>query len=234
MRVDSTHAARHEGRHQAPHDTPHGAAHGASLDAAAAEGGSLPGSLRRLLDRNLHAHRQLFAALDALAPPICAAGALLADTLARGGRLFFFGNGGSASDSLHLAAEFTGRLRHERRPLAALALNADVAALTAIANDYGYAEVFARQLAALARPGDCAVAISTSGHSPNVLKALQATRFLGISAVALLGRDGGAARTLADHAVVVPHEDSARIQEAHIFIGHTWCGQVEMALGLVA
>ena len=195
---------------------------------------SAPGALQQLLDRNLRAHRQLFAELDALAPQVCAAAAVLAGTLARGGRLFFFGNGGSASDSLHLAAEFTGRLRQERRPLAALALNADVAALTAIANDYGYVEVFARQLAALARPGDCAVAISTSGHSPNVLQALKTARTLRVSTVALLGRDGGAARALANQAVVVPHEDSARIQEAHIFIGHTWCGQVEAALGLVA
>lgn len=219
--------------HPVLNDGPHGASHNAFNEGVHEAPGLPSGDLQKLLDRNLRAHRQLFAELDALAPQICAAGALLADTLARGGRLFFFGNGGSASDSLHLAAELTGRLRQERRPLAALALNADVAALTAIANDYGYAEVFARQLSALARPGDCAVAISTSGSSPNVLKALQVARTLGIGTVALLGRDGGAALALADHAVVVPHEDSARIQEAHIFIGHTWCGQVEAALGLV-
>lgn len=219
--------------HDAPHETAREAGDGARHDAPREGPAIAPGAMQGLLQRNLRAHRQLFAELDALAPAICAAAAVLADTLARGGRLFFFGNGGSASDSLHLAAEFTGRLRQERRPLAALALNADVAALTAIANDYGYAQVFARQLAALARPGDCAVAISTSGNSPNVLQALQVARTLGISTVALLGRDGGAARALADHAVVVPHEDSGRIQEAHIFIGHTWCGQVEVALGLV-
>jgi D-sedoheptulose 7-phosphate isomerase len=225
MTTDALHPVLHGGPLGASHDAFNEGVHEAS---------GLPScDLRKLLDRNLRAHRQLFAELDALAPQICAAAAVLTDTLARGGRLFFFGNGGSASDSLHLAAELTGRLRQERRPLAALALNADVAALTAIANDYGYAEVFARQLSALARPGDCAVAISTSGNSPNVLKALQVARTLGISTVALLGRDGGAARALADHAVVVPHEDSARIQEAHIFIGHTWCGQAEAALGLV-
>ena len=189
--------------------------------------------LQPLLQHNLQAHCQLFAGLQALAHDICAAALMLTDTIARGGRIFFFGNGGSASDSLHLAAEFTGRLRQERQPLAAMALNADSAALTAIANDYGYAEVFARQLAALGRRGDCAVGISTSGHSPNVLRALEVARNMDISTVGLLGRDGGAAKPLVDCAVVVPHEDSARIQEAHIFIGHTWCGQVENALGLV-
>jgi D-sedoheptulose 7-phosphate isomerase len=197
------------------------------------EPGGMHDKLLPLLQRNLQAHRRVFAELEMLAEDICAAAALLTGTLARGGRIFFFGNGGSASDSLHLAAEFTGRLRQERQPLAAIALNADAAALTAIANDYGYAEVFARQLAALGRHGDCAVGISTSGQSPNVLRALQVARSLGLSSVGLLGRDGGAAKALVDQAVVVPHEDSARIQEAHIFIGHTWCGQVESTLGLV-
>ncbi len=194
---------------------------------------TLPAPPQALLESGLAAHRAVFAALGALAPEICAAAELMTETLARGGHLYFFGNGGSASDSQHLAAEFSGRLRQERRPLAAHALNADSAALTAIANDYGFEEVFARQLAAHARAGDCAIGISTSGASPNVLRGLQAARELGIASVALLGRDGGAARALADVAVVVPHADSARIQEAHIFIGHTWCAQVEYALGLV-
>ena len=187
----------------------------------------------QLLAANLAQHRALFAELEALAGPVLAAAAQMTDTLRAGGRLFFCGNGGSASDSLHLAAEFNGRLAKERGPLAALALNADVATLTAIANDYGYEQVFARPLAALARPGDCLVALSTSGQSANVLLALETARECGVSSVALLGRDGGRARTLADCAVVVPHADSARIQEAHIFIGHTWCGVVEQALGLV-
>jgi D-sedoheptulose 7-phosphate isomerase len=211
-------SALHDGLRDGLHDEPQG---------------GTQDQLLRLLQRNLHSHRQVFAELEALTHDICAAAMLLTDTLARGGRIFFFGNGGSASDSLHLAAEFTGRLRQERQALAAMALNADAAALTAIANDYGYAEVFARQLSALGRPGDCAVGISTSGHSPNVLRALQMARTLGVSSIGLLGRDGGAAKTLVDRAVVVPHEDSARIQEAHIFIGHTWCGQVENALGFV-
>lgn len=186
-----------------------------------------------LFDRNLAAHRQVFDALDVLRPAVCEAAATMGEALARGGRLLFCGNGGSASDSLHLAAEFNGRLAAERRPLAALALPADCATLTAIANDYGYEQVFARPLLALGRPGDCLVTLSTSGNSPNVLLALEAARECGLRSVALLGRDGGRAATLADVAVVVPHQDSARIQEAHIFIGHTWCGQIERSLGLV-
>lgn len=182
----------------------------------------------------LDAHRRLFAELDALAAPVLEAAAVMTQAFRQGGRLYFCGNGGSASDGLHLAAEFNGRLAKERGPLPAIALNADVATLTAIANDYGYEQVFARPLAALARPGDCLVALSTSGNSPNVLLALETARECGVTTVALLGRDGGRARALADVAVVVPHGDSARIQEAHIFIGHTWCGIVEQSLGLVA
>lgn len=186
-----------------------------------------------LFDGNLRQHRCLFDGLEALRPRICSAAAAMVEALRHGGRLLFCGNGGSASDSLHLAAEFNGRLARERAPLAALALNADCATLTAIANDYGYEQVFARPLRALARPGDCLVALSTSGRSPNVLRALETARHCGVASVALLGRDGGDACALADIAVVVPHADSARIQEAHIFIGHTWCGQIEQLLGLV-
>jgi D-sedoheptulose 7-phosphate isomerase len=189
--------------------------------------------LEALFERNLLQHRRLFAELDPLRAGLCEAAALMADTLHGGGRLLFFGNGGSASDSQHLAAEFNGRLKRERAPLAAMALNADTATITAIANDYGFEEVFARQIAAHARPGDCVVALSTSGESPNVLRGLVTASEQGVASVALLGRGGGRARALADLALVVPHDDSARIQEAHIFIGHTWCGQIESALGLV-
>jgi D-sedoheptulose 7-phosphate isomerase len=189
--------------------------------------------LEALFERNLLQHRRLFADVQTLRAGICEVAVLLAETLHRSGRVLFCGNGGSASDSQHLAAEFNGRLKHDRGPLAALALSADSVTLTAIANDYGYEQVFARQLQAHARSNDCLVVLSTSGDSPNVLCALRAAREQGVPSVALLGRDGGRAKALADFAVVVPHYDSARIQEAHIFIGHTWCGQVESALGLV-
>lgn len=187
-----------------------------------------------LFEANLREHRRVFDAMEALSGPVHAAADVMADCLRHGGRLLFLGNGGSAADSQHLAAEFVGRLRRERAPVAALALGADAVTLTALANDYGYDTVYARQVEAQSRPGDCVIAISTSGQSPNVLLALEAAQRLGLRRVALLGRDGGGARALADHAVVVPHDDSGRIQEAHIFIGHTWCGLVERALGLVA
>jgi D-sedoheptulose 7-phosphate isomerase len=186
-----------------------------------------------LFDYNLATHRRVFEGLATLRDAVTEAAEQMSATLEAGGKLLFFGNGGSACDCQHIAAELTGRLRNERRPLAALALNSDVAALTAIANDYGYAEVFARQLAALGRRGDCAVALSTSGRSPNVLRGLESARQLGLHTVALLGRDGGPAKLSAERAIVVPHEDSARIQEAHIFIGHTWCGLIEHRLKLV-
>jgi D-sedoheptulose 7-phosphate isomerase len=189
---------------------------------------------QELFDHNLAAHRNLFDALAGLRAPVADAAARMATTLEAHGKLLFFGNGGSACDCQHIAAELTGRLRHERRPLAAMALNSDIAALTAIGNDYGFDEVFARQITALGRPGDCAIALSTSGRSPNVLRALEAAHQQGLHTIALLGRDGGPARMHAELAIVVPHDDSARIQEAHIFIGHTWCGQIERRLGLVA
>lgn len=152
---------------------------------------------------------------------------LLADGLLAGCTLFTCGNGGSAADAMHLAEELVGRYRSNRRPLAAICLNADVGALTCIANDFGYDEVFARQLAALGRPGDLLVAFSTSGGSPNIQRALATARARGVIAVALLGKGGGAALPLADHALVVPSANSARIQEVHGLLLHAICEEVE-------
>jgi D-sedoheptulose 7-phosphate isomerase len=156
----------------------------------------------------------------------------MSHALRSGGKLMFCGNGGSAADSQHLASEFTGRFVDDRRPLAALALSTDSSALTCIANDYAFDQVFERQLRGLGRQGDVLVAISTSGRSGNVLRAVQAARETGIAVVGLLGRDGGTLKELCDVALVVPSDTTARIQEAHIFIGHTLCAMVEQALGL--
>lgn len=181
---------------------------------------------------NLAEHQRLFQQLHALEAPVLAAGRLLADSLRAGGKLLACGNGGSAADAQHLASELTGRFLHDRPPLAALALTTDSSALTCIANDYAFDQVFARPLRALGRPGDVLVAISTSGHSANVLRAVQAAREIGMPVIGLLGRDGGAIAPLADVALVVPSPTTARIQEAHILIIHTLCGLVEQHLGL--
>ncbi|MHB8814252.1 MAG: D-sedoheptulose-7-phosphate isomerase [Steroidobacteraceae bacterium] len=175
---------------------------------------------------------EVFRRLPSLTPFIQEAAALVAATLSHGGKLLLCGNGGSAADSQHLAAELSGRFVKDRRPLAAVALSTDTSALTCIANDYGFEEVFSRQVTGLGRKGDCLLVISTSGNSRNVLRAAEAARAAGIRVIGLLGRDGGAVRALCDLAIVVPSTTTARIQEAHIFIGHTLCALVEEALGL--
>ena len=180
----------------------------------------------------LEEHRALFAALDSVGEAVVAAAGLMTLTLARGGKLMFCGNGGSAADSQHLAAEFTGRFVRDRRPLAAIALSTDTSALTSIANDYAFEEIFERQVDALGRPGDCLVGISTSGNSGNVLRAFAAARRSGVTTIGLLGRDGGRLAPLSDARIVVPSHTTARIQEAHIFIGHNLCALVERGLGV--
>src|SRR5437867_1425791 len=156
---------------------------------------------------------------------------LVAEALAAGRKLLLFGNGGSAADAQHLAAEFVGRFQRERRPLRAIALTTDTSALTAIANDYGYDEVFARQVRALGAPGDVALAISTSGRSPSVLRAVAACRELGIEIIGLTGGDGGTLAGLADLCLrVSASTHAARIQETHILIGHVLCELVDRRL----
>lgn len=181
---------------------------------------------------HLEEHRALFAAMESAGEAVVAAADLMTRSLARGGKLMFCGNGGSAADSQHLAAEFTGRFVRDRRPLAAIALSTDTSALTSIANDYAFEEIFERQVDALGRPGDCLVGISTSGNSGNVVRAFAAARRQGMTTIGLLGRDGGRLATLSDVRIVVPSNTTARIQEAHIFIGHNLCALVERGLGV--
>jgi D-sedoheptulose 7-phosphate isomerase len=185
-----------------------------------------------LLHSGLEEHMDVFLRLPTLVPAIEQAAGLLAAALSEGGKLMLCGNGGSAADSQHLAAELTGRFVKDRRPLAAVALSTDTSALTCIGNDYGFDEVFSRQVAGLGRQGDCLLVISTSGNSRNVVRAAEAARVAGIRVIGLLGRDGGVLRGLCEVAIVVPSTTTARIQEAHIFIGHTLCAMVEEALGL--
>ncbi len=149
------------------------------------------------------------------------------------GKILFFGNGGSAADAQHLAAELVVRFVDDRAPIAAIALNTDTSALTAGANDLGFDAVFARQIEALGKPGDIAFGISTSGTSPNIVAALKMARNKGLVATALTGRDGGVMPDIADHVIIVPAQSTRRIQEMHITLGHMLCGALEQSLKLV-
>lgn len=161
---------------------------------------------------------------------VVAAARKLAAVFQAGGKLLIFGNGGSAADAQHLAAEFVNRFQVERPPLAALALTTDTSILTAVANDYDFLQVFAKQVRALGRPGDLAWGISTSGSSPNVVEGLQAARDLGLATLALSGRDGGPVAAAAELALIVPSRNTPRIQEVHITIGHVLCDLVDFIL----
>jgi D-sedoheptulose 7-phosphate isomerase len=164
------------------------------------------------------------------AEQVAAAARLLADTLQEGGKILLFGNGGSAADAQHLAAEFVNRFRIERPPLAALALTTDTSILTSIANDYDFLEVFAKQVRALGRPGDVALGLSTSGNSGNVVRGLEAARQMGLKTLALSGGEGGPVAAAADMAIVVPSQSTPRVQEVHITIGHVLCDLVDFLL----
>jgi D-sedoheptulose 7-phosphate isomerase len=178
-------------------------------------------------------HEQVVrATLAACAQPFERLVAAAVAAIRGGGKLLFFGNGGSASDAQHLATELTVRYIKDRAPIAAVALTTDTSALTAIGNDLGFEQLFARQVRAVGRKGDLAIGISTSGKSRNVILALEAARAMGITAAALGGNDGGQLNGLADPLLVVPSRTTARIQEMHILIGQMLCGALEKELGL--
>ena len=171
-----------------------------------------------------------FERLASLSGSVASAAELCIAALKAGGKVMFCGNGGSAADAQHLAAELSGRYELNRPGLAGLALTTDTSALTAIANDFGYDRVFARQVEALGRPGDVLYAISTSGNSPNVLAAVETARQLGIRVVAVTGTSGGKMKDMCDVLLNVPAEKAAHVQEMHIAVGHMICGLVERAL----
>ena len=156
---------------------------------------------------------------------------VFANALKQGNTIFWCGNGGSASESSHLAVELIGRFKKNRRPLPSVSLNSDTSAITCIANDFGYDEIFARQLEGLAKKGDVLVVLSTSGKSENILRALRKGKELGVTTIALLGKGGGEAVSLADYPIVVNSSETARIQEIHLLIGHTFCEFAEMEMG---
>ena len=156
--------------------------------------------------------------------------ALIAEAFNEGNKLFLFGNGGSACDASHIAAEFVNRFKKERPGLPAIALNTDIAVLTSIANDYDYSDIFARQLKTLSLPGDLAIAISTSGNSKNILKAVDVAKKKGLKTIAFTGLKGTKFSSKCDYAFVVPSEDTPRVQEVHITLGHVICQIVEEIL----
>jgi len=183
--------------------------------------------------KNLREHQVLFEKLNTLESVVNEASRLIVKAFDDGNKLMLCGNGGSAADSQQIAAEMTGRFIKDRKPLPAIALTTDTSALTCIANDYSFEDIFARQIGALGRSGDILIAISTSGNSGNVVKAIRIAKQIGIEVIVLTGGDGGEIKSLADLSIIVPSQITARIQEAHIFIGHLICGAVESQLGLV-
>ena len=156
---------------------------------------------------------------------------IFTEALKNGNTIFWCGNGGSAAESSHLAVELIGRFKNNRRPLPSVSLNSDTSALTCIANDFGYDEIFARQLEGLAKKGDVLVVLSTSGKSENILRALKMARVIGVTSIALLGKGGGRALNLADYSIVIDSTETARIQEVHLLLGHTFCEFAELEMG---
>lgn len=183
-----------------------------------------------VFEKAIAEHLNVIRALPAQQPMLERIAAEMTRAVSGGGKVLWFGNGGSAADAQHLAAEFVGRFRRERRALASIALTTDTSVLTSIGNDYGYEYVFRRQVEALCAPGDVVVGISTSGNSRNVCLGLEAAKALGAFTVAFTGQGGGAMAGMADAALCIASKDTARIQEGHILCGHMLCDWVEIAV----
>jgi len=184
-----------------------------------------------MIAHQMQLHQEVLErSIDEIQSYIYTACVLITDTLAHGNKVLLCGNGGSAADAQHIAAELTGRYKTERRGLPGIALTTDTSALTAIGNDFGYDKVFERQVEALANKGDLLIGISTSGNSANVINALQKAKHMGCRTIGLSGCGGGEMNSLCDINIVVPSDDTPRIQEMHILIGHIMCQSVDDAL----
>ena len=183
-----------------------------------------------IFDTHLSGHLSAIDSLGQARDSIVRAGELLRSQLFLGRKVFLCGNGGSAADAQHIAAELVGRYSVERRGLPAIALTTDTSVLTAVGNDFGYTHIFARQVEALADPGDVLIAISTSGRSANVLAAVRVARTLKCHTIGLLGCDGGPLATVVDIPVIVGGQLTAHVQECHIVVGHLWCAMVDSAI----
>lgn len=179
------------------------------------------------LQQELQSHAVMFAQLQSIFPQVMAVANEMRATMKRGGKILLMGNGGSAADSQHIAAEIVGRYKKERRGLPAIALTTDTSIITSVGNDYGYDYIFARQIEALCRPEDLVIGITTSGNSKNVVNAIIEANSIGATTVGLTGGTGGKLSALCKFNLVMPSSDTPRIQEAHIFIGHSLCGMLE-------
>ena len=184
--------------------------------------------MKNTIKSELQSHLQTIqTVIETMEEDIEKASKMVVDTLKNGNKILLCGNGGSAADAQHIAAELTGRYKTERKGLAGIALTTDTSALTAIGNDYGYDRIFDRQVEALAREGDLLIGISTSGNSQNVINAFKVAKELGCLTIGLSGRDGGKFNNVCELYVVVPSDNTPRIQEMHILIGHTICQIVD-------
>ena len=183
-----------------------------------------------MIEKELQAHKETIEkTIEVMIPQIEEATKIVVETLKNGNKVLLCGNGGSASDAQHIAAELVGRYKTERRGLPAIALNTDTSAMTAISNDYGYDRVFDRQVEALAREGDLLIGLSTSGNSLNIISAFAIAKLLGCRTIGLSGKEGGDMNRICHLNLVVPSDDTPRIQEMHILIGHILCQAVDNA-----
>ena len=188
--------------------------------------------MKNIIQNHLIEHKDVLNKIHSLEDDIGRVAILMINALKKGKTIFWCGNGGSASDAQHLAGELIGRFKDDRKPLKSIALNSDSAVMTCIVNDYGYEKIFSRQILALGEEGDILVGISTSGLSGNVNDALKVARKKQLFTVGFLGKSGGDAAMLVDHAIVIPSQSTARIQEMHITIGHILCELIENGLGV--
>ena len=188
--------------------------------------------MKELIKRHILEHSTVLESIKELDKSIEKVAEILLHCLEKGGTIFWCGNGGSASDSQHLAGELVGRFVDERKPLKSIALTADSAVMTCIVNDYGYEHIFSRQIEALGSKGDVLVGITTSGNSKNVLDAFEVAKNKGVRAIGLLGKGGGVAKDLADESIIISSNSTARVQEMHILIGHILCDLIEEGLNL--
>jgi len=182
-----------------------------------------------MLNKCLKEHIEVAKKMEELLPLIEEASQICINSLKKGGKILIFGNGGSAADAQHIAAELSGRFKKERQALAGLALTTDTSALTAIGNDYGYKYVFARQVDALCNPQDVVIGLSTSGNSLNIIKAIGCAKKIGANSITFSGKSGGAMKSLGDVNIVIPSDDTPRIQEMHIMVGHMICAMIDEA-----